>query len=215
MLRAVPVTSLTLTTTDGCSLDADLACPDEAVRAAAVVCHPHPLYGGNRRNPVVDALFRALPAIGVAALRFDFRGVGRSTGGHGRGVDEALDVTAALDELATRWPSLPLLATGYSFGSMVVLSVVDDRVAAWVAVAPPLRGSMAVDASGVAADHRPKLVLAAQHDQYTTAAAAREVCASWTATNVVEVPNADHFLAERTAWVAEQASAWVEDLLNR
>ena len=124
MLADMSVISLMLATSDGCSLDGDLSVPDGPVRAAAVICHPHPLYGGDRHNNVVDALFRALPPVGVAALRFDFRGVGRSTGKHGLGVDEGLDLVAALDELSSRWPALPLIAAGYSFGSMVALGAV-------------------------------------------------------------------------------------------
>ena len=213
MLADMPVVSLMLVTSDGCSLDSDLSVPDGPVRAAAVICHPHPLYGGDRHNNVVDALFRALPPVGVAALRFDFRGVGRSTGTHGLGVDEGLDLVAALDELSSRWPALPLIAAGYSFGSMVALGAGDPRVAGWVAVAPPL-SAMKLDASAVADDSRPKLVLAAEHDQFTPSAVARAVCADWVATTEVEIPAADHFLAGRTAWVVERVTEWLDRVLT-
>ena len=130
---------VTFTTADGCTLVGDLTIPSGVVHAAAVVCHPHPLYGGDRRNSVVDALFRALPEAGMAAVRFDFRGVGQSTGVHGEGAAEAADVAAAIDLLSGRCgTAVPMYLTGYSFGAAVALGVLDARVAGWVGVAAPL-----------------------------------------------------------------------------
>ena len=88
--------TLSIATMDGLDLEADLALPDE-IRGAVVLCHPHPQYGGDRFNTVVEALFRALPSAGFAALRFDFRGVNNSEGRHGGGVDERMDALAALE----------------------------------------------------------------------------------------------------------------------
>ena len=140
---------ISLTAADGAVLAGDLA-RSAAPRAAAVLCHPHPAYGGDRHNMVVDALFRALPPTGVAALRFDFRGAG---GG------EQDDVLAALDRLAAEVPGVPLWLVGYSFGADVALGVDDPRAAGWVAVAPPLRfGGTPAPARG---DPRPALVLLA------------------------------------------------------
>ena len=70
-MDAAAAAAITLRTGDGLSLAADLALPPGAPRAAAVLCHPHPAYGGDRYNVVVDALFRALPPAGVASLRLD------------------------------------------------------------------------------------------------------------------------------------------------
>ena len=89
------VYDVTLETTDGLALVADLALPDRDPWAGVVLAHPHPLYGGDRHSPVVAAAFAALADAGVAVLRFDFRGVGRSGGTHGGGIDERLDVAAA------------------------------------------------------------------------------------------------------------------------
>src|SRR3954471_15625045 len=95
--------------------------------AGAVLLHPHPDYGGDRFNPVVDALFRALPDAGVSAVRFDFSS---------SDVDVAADeVRAALSLLDIR----PLVIIGYSFGADVATTVADDRVAGWYLIAPPLR----------------------------------------------------------------------------
>lgn len=87
-------------------------------KGAAVILHPHPLYGGSMDNNVVEALMRAANEAGFAALRFNFRGVGGSTGRHADGVGEVDDVLAAADWIHARVPE-PLVIMGYSFGSLV------------------------------------------------------------------------------------------------
>ncbi|HSL59461.1 MAG TPA: alpha/beta hydrolase [Acidimicrobiales bacterium] len=190
---------------DGVELEGDLAVPAGAT-VGAVVCHPHPRYGGDRRVPVVDALFRALVDAGVATLRFDFRGVGASSGEFGEGVDERLDVGAALNRLGEEVEGRRWLV-GYSFGADVALSVDGDRVAGWVAVAPPL--GVVAHAAPAGADERLTLVLSPAHDQFRPPASAREVCARWTGTSVEEVAMADHLLGGRLDVVAARVVAAV------
>lgn len=92
-----------------------------APQAVALVCHPHPLYGGTMHNKVVYRLARALRHAGCVVLRFHFRGVGRSEGLHDQGRGEVEDARACLDWLRTRYPGLPYLLAGFSFGSRVIL----------------------------------------------------------------------------------------------
>ena len=89
-----------------------------AAPGGAVITHPHPLFGGTMANNVVLTAVRALAARGMSALRFNFRGVGRSTGVYGGGVDEEEDVAAALAFLKSRTPG-PHYVIGYSFGAAV------------------------------------------------------------------------------------------------
>lgn len=183
-----------VTTDDGCVLVGDLAIPRDA-RCAAAILHPHPRMGGDRHNAVVDALFRALPTAGVAVLRVDFRGVGRSTGGYDGGVGERLDGLAALATLDAALPELPLWSLGYSFGADVALSIDHERLAGWVVVAPPL--AVVGEAPPAAAPGRPTVLVVPAHDQFAPPEAARSATAEWADTTLEEVPMADHFLVGR------------------
>ncbi len=186
---------LRLHTTDGIDLQAELALPDTGPRAAAVICHPHPLHGGSMHTPVGDALFRALPDIGVAALRFNFRGVEGSSGSHDDGRGEQLDVVAAVDSLlAAVGAEVPLVVAGWSFGADVSLAVTDERIAGWVAIAPPLR-VLDIEAFGAGTDQRPKRLLVPEHDQFNPPASAADRTADWANTSIEVVAQADHFLA--------------------
>ncbi len=189
-----------LLTSDGLRLDGDVTSPDDTPWAAAVVCHPHPLYGGDRHSPVVEAVVRGLAAAGIAALRFDFRGVGSSEGTHGRGVDEVHDVIAALDLLADRFRGVPLWLVGYSFGSVVALSVDDARAAGWIAIAPPLAAMGGRPAA--ADDPRPSHLIIAGHDQFSPPDATAPLTDGWVATAMEVLPTADHFLAGHLTDVA-------------
>lgn len=211
--------TLALTTVDGVVLRADLAVPADHW-AAVVLTHPHPLYGGDRHALVTDALFRALPGAGVAALRFDFRGAGDSEGEHDGGHGERLDVVAAIDALAPfaalARPAghVPLVLCGYSFGADVAACVTDPRLDGWVLVAPPLAAVPPGDMTA-AGDHRPKLVVVPDHDQFRAPASAAEATARWQATTLTTVPMGDHFLAGRTGVVAEAVVGFLRSLTSR
>jgi len=137
----------------------------EAPVAAAVVCHPHPLGGGTMNNNVVYRLAKALVEGGVAALRFNFRGVGDSTGAHANGVGEEEDARAALDWLCARHPGLPIWIAGFSFGARVGLSVgaADPRVRKLLGVGLALR---MFDYGFLSASDKPKAVVQAAEDEY-------------------------------------------------
>jgi alpha/beta superfamily hydrolase len=126
---------------DGLTLEGILHRPAGASPYPAVaVCHPHPLYGGDMHNSVVVAICEGLCAEGMGALRFNFRGVGGSGGSFGGGSEERRDVQAVLDYLE-REPTVDggrIGLAGYSFGALVALSAVDERVQGVAAVSPPL-----------------------------------------------------------------------------
>jgi len=123
-------------------LEAFLKIPsgDPEPAAAAVVCHPHPLFGGTMHNKVVHAAGEAIVRAGLPVLRFNFRGVGMSAGSHDGGSGEVADVLVALRFLEERYPGLPLLQAGYSFGASVGLRAgcAAPSVHALIAIGMPL-----------------------------------------------------------------------------
>ena len=133
--------------------------------AAAVVCHPHPRGGGTMNNNVVYRAAKALVAGGVTALRFNFRGVGASTGSHDDGVGEEDDVRAALDFLRAHAPGLPIWIAGFSFGARVGLTVGahSDDVVKLMGIGLALR---MFDYGFLASCDKPKAIIQAAEDEY-------------------------------------------------
>jgi uncharacterized protein len=206
-----------ITTSDGLTLEAELAVSETAPRAAMVLCHPHPQHGGTMRSIVISALFEALPRVGVTCLRFNFRGVEGSEGAYGDGHGEQRDAQAAIRalaaELATSGADVPLILAGWSFGGDVALTTVDDAVTAWFAVAPPLR--IFPDFSAVAHDPRPKLLALAEHDEFREPSSVLGEVEGWIATQTAVVPGASHFFVGRTDRLVEIAVAYVDQVLSR
>ncbi len=204
------IDDIELTASDGTVVRGDLAVTP-APRAAAILCHPHPQYGGTRHDHVVGALYGLLPDLGIAALRFDFR----SRFDDGRG--ERLDAQAALDELRIRVPDVPLLAVGYSFGAMIALGLAsgtegaDEPVTAVVAVAAPLTMAGGAPPRPTV----PTLLIVPAHDQFCDPDAARTVVGDWPDVAIATVEMADHFLRGRTGPVAEATAAWLDERLPR
>lgn len=147
-------------------LEAILREPADPVRSA-VVCHPHPQGGGTMNNNVVYRVARALAGRRTAVLRFNFRGVGRSTGAYGGGVGEVDDARAALDFMAARHPGLPLWQAGFSFGARVGLQagLNDQRVSRLLAIGLAVR---VFDLSFLEGPRRglPLAVVQAANDEY-------------------------------------------------
>ena len=116
-----------------------LECPDQTPKAVMVIAHPHPLYGGTMQNKVVHTLARGALNSGVAALRFNFRGVGNSEGAHDEGRGERNDLLAVVAWAKQMFPRLPLWFSGFSFGAGVALHTVEQAGAEkLLLVAPPL-----------------------------------------------------------------------------
>ena len=133
--------------------------------SVALVCHPHPLYGGTMHNKVVHRLARGLRRNGAAVLRFNFRGVGRSQGSHDHGAGEIEDARAGLAWLRARYPELSYTLAGFSFGSRVVLRLGCELMSAAKVVAagfPTRAGSL----DSLFDCRTPKIFIQSTHDQY-------------------------------------------------
>jgi hypothetical protein len=133
--------------------------------AAAVVCHPHPRGGGTMNNNVVYRAAKALVAGGVTTLRFNFRGVGASTGAYADGVGEEDDVRAAVDYLREQAPGLPIWIAGFSFGARVGLTVGarSDDVVKLLGIGLALK---MFDYGALARSTKPKAIIQAAQDEY-------------------------------------------------
>jgi alpha/beta superfamily hydrolase len=138
---------------------------DQTPHAVALVCHPHPLFGGTMHNKVVYRTARALRLAGYVVLRFNFRGVGQSHGEHAEGIGEIHDAGAALDWLLARYPGLPHTLAGFSFGSKVILKLGCARAAATrlIALGFPARHE---PVGFLAACATPKVFVQSTHDEF-------------------------------------------------
>jgi hypothetical protein len=200
-----------LQTADGLSLEAEWARPADAL-ATAVLCHPHPKYGGTMRSIVISALFEALPKRAVGCLRFNFRGVEGSEGSYTEGRDEPLDVAAALDAAAEAAVAGPLALIGWSFGADIALAIDDPRITGWVGIAPPLRFRPERAYDAVGDDPRPKLLVLAANDEFRAPAEIEAETSAWTSTRIETVPGASHFFVGRTERVVTLVGDFVDGL---
>ena len=161
---------------------------------AVVICHPHPLHGGDMDNNVVFAVSYGLVEQGFATVRFNFRGVGNSGGAHSNGKLEHQEVQAALD-LIKAWPGVnhqQIGLAGYSFGSGVLLGHAGfARVAkAFAFIAPSLR---ALESSPLKSDKRPKLVIVGDRDRLVQSGQFPQVLESFVEPPACQIiPGADH-----------------------
>ena len=181
--------------------------------AAAVVCHPHPRGGGTMNNNVVYRAAKALIAGGVTALRFNFRGVGASTGSYGDGIGEEEDVRAAVDYLRMNAPGLPIWIAGFSFGARVGLTVgarIDDVTKLFgIGLALEM-----FDYRFLASCPKPKAIIQASQDEYgardAIEAAVREMSEPkrlWIVEGATHLFPGHLDAFERTA---EEAVAWLQ-----
>lgn len=180
-------------------LEAELVEPEAAPTFVATVAHPHPLYGGDMDNHVVTAAATAAVELGGAALRFNFRGTGRSEGRHDAGRGETGDLAACEQELGRRFPRLPRVGIGYSFGAVVTMarfpqanSAMDPSVG-MLLIAPPLT-HYDFDAAPTASV--PVAVVYGQLDGFTPPAMIRRLPKRWpTLDRCLEVPGVGHDLS--------------------
>jgi alpha/beta superfamily hydrolase len=190
---------------------------------AAVVCHPHPLFGGTLHNKVVFHTMKALNSFGFPVLRFNFRGTGLSQGGHDKGEGEVEDVRTALNWLEGEF-RLPLLLAGFSFGAAVGLRAAcdDPRVRALIAVGTPVvpvaeaTEEPRVYTYEFLRDYmKPKLFISGARDKFGPRAKLEALVASVPEPKkLVIVEGADHFFEGRLREMREAIEAWVREAIS-
>ena len=197
---------------EGLTLEGILHQPVSAPFPAAAVCHPHPLYGGDMHNYVVVAVCQALAEAGIASLRFNFRGVGRSEGEYGDGLGERADAAAALAylrQLAAVDPD-KVSIVGYSFGAAVALAAADERVAAVAAISPPSLGQSVPDL-----DIRcPTLLISGEQDEFAPPASLSTLATTiGPQCQMRVVRGADHFWSGYEKELAQVVAQFFRDCL--
>jgi len=190
--------------------------PDAAY--AAVVCHPHPLYGGTLHNKVIFHAMKALNSFGFPVLRFNFRGAGLSQGEHDYGNGELEDVRAALDWLEHEFHR-PLIFAGFSFGAAVGLRAAcpDSRVRAAIALGLPISpiDDRKYDFSLLTNCAKPKLFISGDHDQFSSPAQLESLVKSIPdPKKLVLIGGADHFFEGRLREVRDSIEQWLRDALD-
>lgn len=182
-------------------LEALVDLPRDGVRAAAIVCHPHPLHAGTMHNKVAYTLARAFARLGAAAVRFNFRGVGASAGRYANGDGETLDCIAAIEWARAEWPGQAVYLGGFSFGAAVAIRAAQpQRAHGLVTVAPPVGRLTA----GFEPPRCPWLLLQGEQDDVVSPAAVQAWAAARDPAPQVElIPEAGHYFHGRLRAVAE------------
>jgi alpha/beta superfamily hydrolase len=184
-----------------------------AARAAAVFCHPHPLHGGTMNTTAVFRAARGLEEAGLAVLRFNFRGVGKSAGVHdGKGAEEQ-DLRAALDYMEREFPGVELWAGGFSFGSRTSAAYApkDPRIRRVLFVAVPVR---AYDCAFIRQVRQPGLILMAGNDEFGNLRELKDQYPDLPANlETDEIPDTNHFFETKTQELQARVRRWAERCL--
>jgi alpha/beta superfamily hydrolase len=183
--------------------------PAAPVTRAAIVCHPHPLFGGTMHNKVVFRIARAFQDAGFAVLRFNFRGTGSSEGEHDHGLGEQADLGAAIEFIEQRYPDAEVWLAGFSFGSAVMLraAACDNRVRAFVAAGVPVSK---YDFTGIARCNKPKLFVQGSLDQFGSAEDLEKLFAALDEPKELRIiQGADHFFEGHLTELAETVADFV------
>jgi alpha/beta superfamily hydrolase len=185
---------------------------------AAVVCHPHPLFGGTMHNKVVYHAMKTFQSFGLPVLRFNFRGAGLSEGTHDNGHGERDDLRAALDWMQQEYDR-PILFAGFSFGSSVGMRVCcgdshpDPTISGMAALGLPVSaGGREYHYPFLSACSQPKLFISGTEDQYGPRAAIEAVVAGAAPpAKLVLIEGADHFFAGKLEQMQQALHSWVEE----
>lgn len=210
-----PKGNLSLPASHG-QLEAILKEPAGEIRGAGLVCHPHPLGGGTMHNKVVFRAAAGLIDAGLAALRFNFRGVGASTGEHDEGRGEQQDVLDALDYLSANYPGKEITQAGFSFGTWVgsKVAVNDGRVVRLVSIGTPVDK---YDFSHLKNLRKPILFIHGDRDEFGSLenlnALVAEVAENADATLIV-FENCGHFFEKHLQQLKDAIHDWVLEKMN-
>jgi len=199
-------------------LEALLNAGSPAATHTALVCHPHPVYGGTLHNKVVFHAMKALNKLGLPVLRFNFRGAGLSHGEHDQGAGEIDDVRTALDWLDREFHQ-PIVFAGFSFGAAIGLRAAapDPRVPALISLGTPISpvDNRSYDYDFLTACRKPKLLVSGSRDQFASKAKLESLVDSLAEPKkLVIIEAADHFFEGRLREMRETVELWTKQTLH-
>ena len=195
-------------------IEAILKEPSTPIARAAVVCHPHPLFGGTMHNKVVYRIAKAFQGAGFAVLRFNFRGTGHSQGEHDEGRGEQDDLRAAIKFMEEKHAGAEVWVAGFSFGSAVMLRAAcgDPSIRALVAAGAPVSKSDLID---VIPCDKPKLFVQGGLDQFGGAADIASFVAKLSEPKTLKViEGADHFFEGHLPELEKAVSDFINTVMN-
>lgn len=192
-------------------LEAILKEPAGEPKGVGLVCHPHPLGGGTMHNKVVFRASAGLLDAGLVTMRFNFRGVGASTGEHGDVTGGRDDVRDALDYLAKEYPGQPVTLAGFSFGSRTGMEVglSDDRVVRLISIGTPV--DKYGDYDFLAAVRKPILFVHGDKDEFGSVENVRklfDLVSPYADAELIVFENCGHFFDDHLDELRETIKTW-------
>lgn len=197
----------------GGELEALLMLPEnERYPTAAIICHPHPLYGGSMHSKVVVTASHAFLDMGIPSLRFNFRGVGKSSGKYDNGIGELEDVRAAMGYMAEKGEKL--IIAGHSFGAWMGMKAgcEDPRVKLMIGIGTPVNF---VNMDFLRDCLKPRLFIHGTVDRLISVEKVEELCAVLPEPKkLVKIEDADHFFTGKLKELSEIVKSLTEEYDN-
>lgn len=199
-------------------LEAILKEPQGEPKGVALVCHPHPLGGGTMHNKVVFRAAAGLVDAGLITLRFNFRGVGASTGTHNEIEGGVEDVKDALESLAETYPNEPITLAGFSFGSRTGMEVglSDDRVVRLISIGTPIDKYR--DFDFLIGSTKPMLFIHGDEDEFTTLESVNDLITEVSKTSdvtLIDYDNCGHFFDDHLNDLRDAITEWTKEQINK
>lgn len=194
------------------NIDADLFLGNSDASFGCILTHPHPQYGGNMYNNVVEAVFDRLSSEGIPVIRFNFRGVGGSQGVYDGGEGEQLDTMAVCEYFEAHIPYISkIILIGYSFGAAIGCAIIDkcEKLSAYVAVSYPFTfiSNYISDARTL----KPKFFIMGSEDDFTSVDAFEQNYAAMPDPKQKKlVPDVDHFWSGMEEFLSDTIFDWLQ-----
>ncbi len=183
---------------------------------AAIICHPHPLYGGSMHTKAVFAASMAFLSLGIPSLRFNFRGVGKSSGKYDNGVGEQVDARAAINYIAGKYPDERIITAGHSFGAWMAMKLgcMDPRVKIMIGIGTPVNGSE-IRSDFLSGCRKPRLFIHGTLDKLIPIGNVEELYSNIPGPKkFVKIEGADHFFTGKLDELSEVIQYMVKEYIS-